>query len=80
MYCQGQILGIFSCLLVNKFVYKQINMLLHTLSWIPTMVQSFIFIPCAVFEICVLKLNNNNNNDKKKKKKKKKNFENQLFA
>ena len=39
-------------------------MLLHDLSWIPTLVQSFISISYLVFEIRLLKLNNNNDNKK----------------
>jgi hypothetical protein len=48
-------------------------MTLHAASWNPTCVQSFIHVPCLVFEIRELKLNN-------KKKKKKNNSENELFS
>ena len=41
MYGLGQILVIFYCSQVNKIVYKKINMLLHDLSWIPIIPQSF---------------------------------------
>ena len=67
MYGLGQILVIFCCLQVNKIVYKKINMLLHDLSWIPIIIQSFNPLSCLVFEIRQSKLNNNNN---------KKNFKN----
>ena len=66
MYGLRKIFVIFCCLQVNKIVYKKINMLLHDLSWIPIIVQSFNPVSCLVFEICLSKLNNNNN----------KNFEN----
>ena len=56
MYGLGQILVI--------FVYKKTDMLLHDLSWIPIMVQSFNPVSCLVFEI----LNNNNNNNNNNKK------------
>ena len=70
MYSLRQILVIFGCLQVNKIVYKKINMLLHDLSWIPIIIQSFNPVSCLVFEIRQSKLNNNNNNNNKK------NFEN----
>ena len=63
MYCQRQIPIIFSCLLVNKFVYKQIKSGVHTSTWIPIMVQSFNFIPLTVFEELSLNWNNNNDNN-----------------
>ena len=64
MYFLGQILVIFCCLQVNKIVYKKINMLLHDLSWIPIIMQSFTPVSCLVFEMRQSKLNNNNNNNK----------------
>ena len=64
MYGLRQIFVNFCCLQVNKIVYKKINMLLHDLSWIPIIVQSFNHVSCLVFEIRLSKLNNNN---KKKK-------------
>ena len=69
MYGLGQILVIFCCLQVNKIVYKKINMLLHDLSWIPIIMQSFNPISCLVFEIRQSKLNNNNNNNNNNDKK-----------
>ena len=52
-------------------------MLLHDLSWIPIIMQSFTPVSCLVFEMRLSKLNNNNNNNNNdNKKKKKKNFEN----
>ena len=60
---------IFCCLQINKIVYKKINMLLHDLSWIPIIMQSFTPVSCLVFEICLSKLNNNNNNNNNNKKK-----------
>ena len=57
MYGLGQIFG---SLHVNKFVYEQ-NTFLHTGSWIPIFVQSFIFVSYLVFELGLVKLNNNNN-------------------
>ena len=57
----------FCRLQINKIVYKKINMLLHDLSWIPIIMQSFTPVSCVVFEICLSKLNNNNNNNKKTK-------------
>ena len=51
MYSPGQILVIFCCLQVNKTFYKKINMLLHDLSWIPIIMQSFTPVSCLVFEI-----------------------------
>ena len=59
MYGLGQILVI--------FVYKKTDMLLHDLSWIPIMVQSFNPVSCLVFEMRQSKLNNNNNNNNNKK-------------
>ena len=46
--------------------FKKIYMLLHDLSWIPIIMQSFTPASCLVFEMHLSKLN----------KKKKKNFEN----
>ena len=43
---------------------QKINMLLHDLSWIPIIMQSFTPVSCLVFEIRQSKLNNNNNNKK----------------
>ena len=51
-------------------VNKKINMLLHDLSWIAIIMQSFTPVSCLVFEVCQSKLN---------KKKKKTNIENELF-
>ena len=68
MYGLRQIFVIFYCLQVNKIVYKKNNMLLHDLSWIPIIMQSFTPVSGLVFEMRLSKLSN--------KKKKKKNFEN----
>ena len=54
---------------IYNIVYKQNNILLHDLSWIPIFVQSFISVSFLVFEIRLSKLNNNTNDNKK-------NFEN----
>ena len=67
MYSLRQIFVIFCCLQVNKIVYKKLNMLLHDLSWIPIIMQSFNPVSCLVFEIRLSKLNNNNNNNNNKK-------------
>ena len=45
--------------LYHLVVYKNINMLLHDLSWIPIIMQSCTPVSCLVFEIRLSKLNNN---------------------
>ena len=54
-------------------VYKNINMLLHDLLWIPIIMPSLTPVSCLVFEIRLSKQtteqqNNNNNNDDHHKK------------
>ena len=57
-------LGLFFCCVhVNNIAYRQIEMLLHDLSWISIFVQSFFSLSYLVFEIRLSKLNNNNNNE-----------------
>ena len=67
MYRLGLFL-LFTCIQIEMglfllFTCKQIKMLLHHLSWISILVQSFISIS-YLFEIFLSKLNNNNDNEK----------------